>query len=146
MKITSNIYKWIYIAIATCISTIVLYKYAKALPELISTTNLMKEITMCSGQIIWQGIILLLFIKEKISLYLYHMITVSLIGSTFLIPLIIFYQFQEVGLVIRVSLFFMVVLWMIYEHKKRVKKLKLPAYLTLTWITYRVIWLPILLI
>jgi len=88
----STIYRWIYIACATIVITITLYQYAKILPEIISNDNLIKEIGMCSGQILWQGTIILVFIQRKIITYIVHMITVSLLGSILLIPLILIHQ------------------------------------------------------
>lgn len=142
---TKIIYQWSYIVIATIISTITLFYYAKELPELITNDKLSKEIVMCTGQLIWQGGIMVLFIKRKIHTYLYHMITVSLLGSLVLIPLLFLYNVALISWELKVLLFLMVVILMIIEHARRVKKLKLPSYLTVTWVLYRLAWLPILL-
>ncbi|SEM00397.1 hypothetical protein SAMN04487910_3877 [Aquimarina amphilecti] len=141
----SILYQWTYILFATAISTLVLYQYAKELPELISNDNLTKEIAMCSGQLLWQGSIIMIFIKKKIHTYLYNMISVSLLGSLALIPLILVYKQEVIIPEIKILLFLFVVCLMILDHTRRVKKLKLPGYLTITWITYRLLWLPILL-
>ncbi|WP_299246823.1 hypothetical protein [uncultured Aquimarina sp.] len=145
MNIGLRTYQWMYIIIATIISTVVLFYYAKELPELIPNDNLTKEMIMCSGQLLWQGSIILIFIKRKLHIYLYNMITVSLLGSLALIPMIFLFQKESISIEIRILLFLLVVLLMIIEHARRVKKLALPSYLTLTWITYRILWLPILL-
>lgn len=145
MKIRSISYQWIYILFATTISTIVLFYYAKELPELIPNDNLTKEMIMCSGQLLWQGSIVLIFIKRKIHNYLYQMITVSLLGSLALIPMILVYRQTLIGIEIKIFLFLLVVCAMIIEHARRVKKLGLPSYLTVTWIVYRILWLPLLL-
>ncbi|WP_299215767.1 hypothetical protein [uncultured Aquimarina sp.] len=145
MNIGLRTYQWMYIIIATVISTVVLFYYAKALPELIPNDNLTKEMIMCSGQLLWQGSIILIFIKRKLHTYLYNMITVSLLGSLALIPMIFLFQKEQISMEIRILLFLLVVVLMIIEHARRVKKLALPFYLTLTWITYRILWLPILL-
>jgi len=145
MKNNLIIYQWIYIIVATVISTIALFYYAKALPELIPNDNLSKEAMMCSGQLFWQGAIVLLFIKRKLHSYLYHMITVSLLGSLMLVPMILLMQQIQLTIETRLVFFFLVVGLMIIEHVRRVKKLNLPPYLTVSWITYRILWLPILL-
>ncbi|WP_299188402.1 hypothetical protein [uncultured Aquimarina sp.] len=145
MSLLQITYRWIYIIIATLLSTLVLYHYAKELPELIPNDNLIKEIVMCSGQLVWQGSIIMIFIKKKIHSYLYNMISVSLLGSLALIPLILLYKQEVIVLEIKILLFLLVVCLMILDHTRRVKKLKLPGYLTATWITYRLLWLPILL-
>jgi len=145
MNLARITYQWMYIIIATVISTVVLFYYAKALPELIPNDNLTKEMIMCSGQLLWQGSIILIFIKRKLHTYLYNMITVSLFGSLALIPMIFLFRKESISIEIRIILFLLVVVLMIIEHARRVKKLALPSYLTITWITYRILWLPILL-
>lgn len=146
MKSTRVLYHWTYILMSTIVSTIVLFYYVKALPELISNDTIIKETCMCSGQILWQGIILIVFLKKKIAMYLYQMITVSLLGSLALIPILILHHQVSLGLEIRVGLFFIVVCCMIMDHYRRVKKLELPSYLTATWVVYRILWLPVLLL
>lgn len=145
MHTTKITYYWIYIIIATLVSSITLFYLAKAIPELIPDDNLTKETLMCSGQILWQGMILLVFIKKNVTRYLYQMITVSLLGSLALIPLIIWHEQTLLTLETRVGFFFIVVFCMILDHFRRVKKLELPFYLTATWVLYRILWLPILL-
>lgn len=139
------IWRWMYILSATLISTIVLYYYGKALPELIPETNLTKEIVMCSGQLVWQGSIILFFIRKKIHLYLFNMITVSLLGSIVLLPILFIDTQPFITIEIKVVFFLFVVGLMIIEHARRVKKLQLPVYLTITWVCYRILWVPILL-
>lgn len=136
----------VYIIFATLLSTIVLFYYSKLLPEVISKDTLSLEVMMCSGQIIWQGIIVILFIKKKLLSYLYTMITVSLLGSLALIPFLIINQFIYLDILWKISYFFVIVILMIAEHTRRIKKLQLPSYLTLTWVIYRVFWLPILIL
>ncbi len=122
MNTHSRTYQSIYIIIATILSTITLFYYAKALPELIPNDNLTKEMIMCSGQLVWQGCIILVFIKRKILLYLFHMITVSLLGSFALIPMILYYQQEPTTMEIRIALFLFIVCLMIIEHARRVKR------------------------
>ncbi|MBQ4821496.1 hypothetical protein [Aquimarina sp. MMG016] len=145
MNTDSRTYRLVYILIATIISSIVLFYFAKAIPELIPNDNMIKEVFMCSGQIFWQDTILMLCIKKKMIIYLYQMITVSLLGSLLLIPLLIIHQQLDISLKIRIGGFLAIVLGMIIDHFRRVKKLTLPSYLTITWILYRALWLPILL-
>jgi len=122
MKINPITYRWTYILFATILTTVTLYQYAKALPELIPSDNLIKEMLMCSGQILWQGSIILVFIKRKTTLYLTHMITVSLLGSILLLPIILIHSIYPTHLAISITYFLAVVCFMIIEHARRVKK------------------------
>ena len=99
---------------------------------------------MCGGQIVFQGLVLLLFVKDKILSYIGNMITVSLIGSLLLIPILLASIIAVTGTVFLVSYFLLVVGFMILQHQERVSNLQLPTYLTLTWILYRLLWVPIL--
>ncbi|WP_344925684.1 hypothetical protein [Aquimarina addita] len=145
MNTKTLIYQWSYIVIATIISSIALYYYAHMLPELIPNENLTKEVFMCAGQILWQGTILFIFVRKKITTYLFQMITVSLIGSLALIPLLIVNEYFIISIKTNVLFFLFIVLFMITEHARRVKKLNLPFYLTISWVMYRILWIPILL-
>ncbi|WP_025743991.1 hypothetical protein [Aquimarina pacifica] len=136
---------WGYILMAACTSSIILYYYAKSIPSVIPKDNLLKEICMCSGQILWQGIIMRLWVKGEITKYLSQMITISLLGSLALIPIIILNSRAEIGLEFKMTGFFLIVACMIIEHARRVKKIALPEYLTYTWILYRIFWIPLLL-
>ncbi len=145
MKSRSTMFCWIYILLATFVSSIALYYYTVSIPEIIPKDNLFKEIFMCSGQILWQAFIVRIWIIKEITSYIYQMITVSLFGSLALTPLIILESQIKIPLEIRVGLFLMIVLGMIIEHARRVKNMGFPKYLTYTWVLYRVFWLPILL-
>ncbi|MDY8134488.1 hypothetical protein [Aquimarina sp. 2201CG5-10] len=133
MNTHSITYQWVYIIIATVISTITLFYYSKAIPEIIPDDKLILEFLMCSGQIFWQGMIILIFINKKIiTSYIYNMITISLLGSLMLIPFLIMNQKSTFSVEIRVFYFFVVISIMIIEHIRRIKKLGLPTYLTWT--------------
>lgn len=71
--------------------------------------------------------------------YYFNMLLVSLIGSVLLWPLIITNSFFTCGSLLNVIYFFVVVLFLFFEHKRRVAKLLLPAYISYTWVLYRFI-------
>ncbi|CAN0361151.1 unnamed protein product, partial [Ectocarpus sp. 4 AP-2014] len=139
-------YRWLYIVFATVVSTLVLQAYSKLLPNIVSPNNYLLEFLMCGGQIVFQGLILLLFVKDKMLGYIGNMITVSLIGSLLLIPILLASIIAVPGTIFLISYFLLVVGFMILQHQERVRNLQLPTYLTLTWILYRLIWIPILIL
>lgn len=139
-------YRWLYIVFATVVSTTVLQAYSKLLPTIVSLDNHLWEFLMCGGQIVFQGLILLFFVKDKILSYIGNMITVSLIGSLLLMPILLASIIAVPGTIFLVGYFLLVVVFMVLLHQERVSNLQLPTYLTITWILYRLLWIPILTI
>lgn len=67
------------------------------------------------------------------------MLLVSLFGSVLLWPLILLNHCLQIGDTEIILNFFAVVLLMFFEHKRRVSKLLLPAFISYTYVLYRVI-------
>lgn len=95
--------------------------------------NFLREFIICLGQIVWQTIFLKVYLKNKIWDYLGNMMTVSLIGTILLIP-VLFTYFSPVFYLIY---FGIVVSIMFFEHLRRCKLLKLNFLPTVSWIIYR---------
>ncbi len=139
-------YKWrfIYIVFATILITISLFNFSKMLHGL-TKTNIVRELVIAVGQIIFQSIFLLKQKRETIVNYLGNLITVSLMGSIILTPIILanlFITIPELGTLCWLGI---TVLLMFLEHARRIKILELPYYLSITWVIYRVIALVIIL-
>ena len=71
--------------------------------------------------------------------------TVSLMGSLILIPILILNLFFNIPELITLGWFGSTVLVMLLEHSRRTKLLELPFYLSITWVIYRIIALLIIL-
>ncbi len=99
------------------------------------------ELAIVLGQLAFQFPFLYRQHRSVYLLYYYNMLQVSLIGSLLLLPLILINHWYVCGYLINLSYFFAVVAFMFLEHKRRVKKLKLPVYLSYTWALYRMILL-----
>ncbi|MBB6370528.1 DCC1-like thiol-disulfide oxidoreductase family protein [Chryseobacterium shigense] len=95
--------------------------------------NFMREFTVCIGQVIWQTLFLRICLKDKIWDYLGNMMTVSLIGTLLLIPVL----FISLAPSFYIIYFGMVVLIMFLEHMRRCKLLKLNYLPTISWILFR---------
>jgi hypothetical protein len=151
-----NISKWkmlrriIFILATAGFTSAVLFLYSYQLKGLVPSSNVVREFCICFGQIFFQATLLLLF-KQKTNLiisYLYQMMSVSLIGAVLLLPVIvssIVYSPFTFGSAYCLAYFFMVVLIMFLDHKKRVRKIEAPAWLTYTWVLYRLIVLAVIL-
>lgn len=140
-------YRWFYIIFCVLTSSFILNHFSPLLSAYINSSNFTRELLMCGGQILFQGIILLAFKKDNILHYLGNMITISLMGSLAIIPLLIINTYiLEIAPIYSLIYFGLVILFMVFEHQRRVTFLQLPKYLTLTWILYRMLWIPILMI
>jgi hypothetical protein len=95
------------------------------------------ELAMVIGQPIFQSIFLW---KERFSVklkYWFHLLTVSLLGSLLLLLFIGLKYLVNLSIYIALFYFLGVVVFMFLEHKRRVVLLKLPWYLSFTWLLYR---------
>jgi len=139
-------YRWTYIIFCSLISSLILNQYSNLLASLITESSFIRELIMCSGQILFQGIVMYTLVKKGSLNYLGNMISISFFGSLALIPILIINHFFPISELFNIVYFGFVVCLMILEHRRRVSFLILPIYLTFTWILYRVLWIPILLI
>ncbi len=138
-------YRWYFILLSVLTSTLLVHQYFLLMPSVISSSGLEKALLMCVLQIPFQALMLRLTTKRNMLTYLGNMIAVSLIGSLLLTPILIASQFVFPGEAFLVGYFMLVFGFMILMHLKRVSYLELPAYLTVSWIIYRLLWIPILI-
>jgi len=136
-------YRFIYIIFATIITTLVLFKFSNSI-TILSESNMRRELLLAIGQIIFQSSFLLNTKRVIIIDYVGNLMTVSLIGCFFLIPLLIINSFVLLPQHIMLLGFGITVLLMFLEHSRRVTLLELPLYLSYTWILYRIIALIII--
>ncbi|NER16234.1 DCC1-like thiol-disulfide oxidoreductase family protein [Spongiivirga citrea] len=138
-------YRWYFILFSVLISTLVLHQYFLLIPSIISSTGLEKALIMCALQVPFQALMLRLTTRNYILTYLGNMIAISLIGSLLLLPILLASQFIFPGEAFLIAYFILVFGFMVLFHIKRVANLELPPYLTLSWIVYRLLWIPILI-
>ncbi|WP_269226320.1 DCC1-like thiol-disulfide oxidoreductase family protein [Flavobacterium eburneipallidum] len=131
-------FRFLYIAFAITITTIILYQFSELIANL-PKANFSRELILAVGQIVFQSLFLIKFNKEKILNYAGNLITVSLIGSLILIPLLILNNFINLPEMLILGWFTITVLIMFAEHFRRIKLLELPFYLSYTWVLYRII-------
>jgi len=129
------------------ITAVTLNQFATFIQHLITIRYDWKfELCMVTGQLLFQlPFIYKRSVEEKINYY-YNMLLVSCIGSLLLLPLIVVNHFYTLSSTLNILFFFGVVLYMFFEHKKRVKKLQMPFYISYTWILYRFLLLIFILI
>jgi hypothetical protein len=123
----------------------ILTRYAHLLIGMVPLGNAYREYIICGGQIIFQALVISTYAKEKIWTYLGNIMTISFAGSLLLlIPLAISQWFTLVPLVY--TLCFMGVAGLMFlEHIRRTKLLGLGWVMTITWVSYRIVLLVLIL-
>ena len=137
-------YRILYIVFASIITTLILYNFSHLISTLPKST-ISRELFLAVGQIVFQSLFLLKFDKKIILNYIGNLMTVSLMGSLLLVPILILNVVLNVPELITLAWFGITVLLMLIEHLRRIKMLKLPFYLSITWVIYRIIALLIII-
>lgn len=135
-------YRLLYIAFVVVVSSTVLYHFTQPINGLLGWQNhLGREFLICVGQIIWQLIFLKNILKEKQLDYIGNMMTVSMIGTLLLLPMLLL---KGMFPVFNLVYFGGVVGFMLWEHIRRSKILQIGFYPSVSWVLYRVVTLAIL--
>lgn len=137
-------YRFMFIGFALTVTTFILFGYSNLIPSL-PKSSITREVTLALGQIVFQSLFLLKFDKQTILNYAGNIMTVSLMGSLILSPILILSNFILLPKIFVLGWFGVTVLIMFLEHFRRIKILKLPFYLSYTWILYRILALILIL-
>ncbi|MEC4004522.1 hypothetical protein OX283_007625 [Flavobacterium sp. SUN052] len=137
-------YRILYILFASIITTLVLYKFSNTI-KILPKSTILRELFLAFGQIVFQSLFIIILHKKVILNYIGNLITISLMGSLILIPIIVLKYFFNIPEIITLGWFGITVLLMLIEHSRRVKILELPIYLSFTWVIYRIIALIIII-
>ena len=142
---TFNIkYRLSYIVFATLFTAIILLQYSQII-MLLPKATFVRELLLAVGQIAFQYLFLQKLSKQSQLEYIGNLVTVSVIGSLILTPVLVLSQFVHLNEYLILGWFGLTVNVMIYEHYRRIKLLQLPKTLTFTWILYRIIALLLIL-
>jgi len=133
-------YRLFYLAFVLLFSAYVLGFYNQRLfPNFKNNFGL--EFFICCMQILWQSAFMGIYLKDRIWDYLGNMMTVSLLGTLLLIP-VLFFNFSQVFYFIY---FGIVVFIMFLEHLRRCRILKFGIIPTISWMLFRITFGAILL-
>lgn len=134
-------YRIVYILLGALFSSWVIYNYSMSINQMMGWgSSIYRELIMCFGQIIWQAIFLSQMLKNKFWDYLGNMMTVSLMGTLLLLPLLFF----NINPIFHLVYFMMVVGVMLLEHLRRCKILEVGIKPTISWVSYRVLALGVI--
>ena len=137
-------YRFIFIAFALMITTFALFAFSNLIPNL-PKSSILRELILALGQIIFQSIFLLKLDKKTMINYAGNLMTVSLMGSLILLPIVLLNEVIILPKNLILGWFASTVLIMFMEHFRRIKILNLPFYLSYTWVIYRIIALLLIL-
>jgi hypothetical protein len=131
-------YRSIYIGFAGIITVLVLFNFSNLI-SVFPKTSIFREIFLAFGQIAFQLVFLSKYNRQTQINYIGNLMTVSLIGSLFLIPILILNNCFKINEIYSLIWFGFAVFFMFFEHSRRIKILNLPFYLSITWVIYRII-------
>ncbi|MDQ6529497.1 hypothetical protein [Flavobacterium sp. LHD-85] len=137
-------YRFLFLGFALTITTFVLFGYSNLILNFPKST-ITRELILAFGQIVFQSSFLFKFDRQTILNYAGNLMTVSLMGSLILTPILILSQIVQLPQMIILGWFGVTVLIMFLEHFRRIKILKLPFYLSFTWVLYRILALILIL-
>jgi hypothetical protein len=137
-------YRILYILFAMTITTFVLYNFSDSI-SILPNSTITRKLILVFGQIVFHGLFLIKFDKKIILNYIGNLMTVSLMGSLLLLPMLILNLIFNISESLTLGWFGITVLLMFVEHSRRIKLLQLPFYLSITWVIYRLIALTIIL-
>ena len=128
-----KIYQFAVMLISICITAYTLSRFAVLIQSLLSIPYDWKlEAAIVTGQLIFQFPFLLNKYRDRIFIYYYNMLLVSLSGSALLWPLILMNYHTPLNIEWNVLYFVAVVGILFLDHMRRVRKLLLPSYLCYT--------------
>jgi predicted DCC family thiol-disulfide oxidoreductase YuxK len=134
-------YRMAYLLFTWFCTGFILTRYAHLLTGFVPLGNAYREYFICGGQIVFQGLVISLFAREKLWNYLGNMMTISFAGSLLLLVLIGISHLAELPVIVFPLYFLGVAGLMFLEHIRRTKLMDLGWTLTVTWVLYRVVLL-----
>jgi len=139
-------YRLIYLLFTWLVTAYILTAYARLLTQFVPLGTSYREYLICGSQMLFQGIIILFYRKDKLWDYLGNMMTISLAGSLMLLPMLAISGHFQLNPIAFILYFLMVAGLMLLEHLRRSKILKLGLTMSFTWIIYRLIVLALILL
>lgn len=132
-------YRIAYLLFTWLITAYILTAYAQLLTDFVPLGGTNREYFICGGQMLFQGVIILLCKKDKLWDYLGNMMTISFAGALLLLPMLLVVRYFGIQPIFFILYFLMVAGLMFLEHLRRSKILNLGWTMSITWALYRLI-------
>jgi hypothetical protein len=137
-------YRWAYILFAWLVTSIILVQYSRLVVPLVPVSDFYREFLVCGGQILFQGTIVAITMRDRWIYYLGNVMTISLVGALALMPMLLL-RVVITSNWVYIGYFMIVVGCMFFEHVRRVRILELPWFISASWVLYRFLVLVIIL-
>jgi predicted DCC family thiol-disulfide oxidoreductase YuxK len=139
-------YRIAYLLFTWIIASLILTTYSGLLSGLIPSSKFHREFIICGGQIIFQATVIRFIAKGKVLDYLGNMMTISFAASLILLLVVGFGKmFSVINPLSYAACFMLVVAAMLTEHIRRMKRLGISFFASISWVIYRIIVLTIIL-
>jgi len=138
-------YRLVYLAFTWIFTGFILSNYGQMLNAYIPGASWSREYLICGGQIFFQGAVVFFLNREKLWQYLGNMMTISFAGALLLTPLLVLHHFFSIPAIISVIYFLAVAGLMLLEHIRRLKLIEANHFLSISWVTYRILILLLIL-
>ncbi|RQO32191.1 hypothetical protein DBR32_00830 [Taibaiella sp. KBW10] len=134
-------YRISYILFVMLFSSIILSLYSPKLGNFLpQQAHFTRELLICTGQIAWQTLWLKRRLGKEYWDYIGNMMTVSLIGTLLLLPLL----FIQTSALFSLAYFLVVAGIMLAEHYRRMTLLNLGILPSISWVAFRLVALGII--
>lgn len=137
-------YRAAYLIFSLLVVAFILNRYAPLMEPIVPPSHFARELMICSGQILFQGVLAYFVCKGKVMDYLGNMMTVSL-GGSIVLALLSMLSTALHSPVFFTAAFLTTALFMFLEHRRRMQLLRMPAVMSLGWVFYRILLLPLIL-
>ena len=130
-------FRWFYLFLSGIVVSSILYMVNGYLSAVLEPSNVLREIGLTVGLVLFQGAWLYFLFPKKVMDYLGNMMTISLFGAMAVLPILGIYVLSGINqpsmLLIGIAI---VVIGMFLEHIRRVQLLRLPFYVTIGWVVF----------
>jgi hypothetical protein len=135
-------YRIAFLVFAWLVVSFILHAYSNLILPLIRESGFTRELLVCGGQMLFQGIVILFINKDKLLHYLGNLMAISLGGGLLLLPAI---MISYTGLITTpyfyAGWFLITAGLMFFEHIRRTRILALHWSLSASWVLYRLMLL-----
>jgi hypothetical protein len=129
-------YRLAWLFFTAIIAATILTRYAQLLTGILPTGAPWREYLICTGQILYQGMVVSVIAPAKRWDYLGNMMTISFAGSIALTPALAIAAFTHLPPAAATAWFLIVAGLMLLEHIRRTKLLGLDWSGTVSWAAY----------
>jgi predicted DCC family thiol-disulfide oxidoreductase YuxK len=129
-------YRIVYIVFTWFIVGFILSGYARLLSGILPQGDIYREYIICGGQVLFQGLVVLMVNKDRIWNYLGNMMTISFAGALLLLPVIWISSWVAINPIICTVWFMIVAGLMLLEHIRRCSIFKFGWVMSVSWVLY----------